>query len=136
MTPSRPYILRALYEWIVDNECTPHVVALVDGADVQVPMQYVNDGQIVLNIAPGAVAGLLIGNESLAFSARFGGRPFQVSLPMRSVLGIYARENGQGMMFEAQAVDANAGSADPDDNPPPPSPDNGSGAKPSLRVVK
>jgi stringent starvation protein B len=118
----------------VDNECTPHIVGLVDGPDVQVPLQYVNDGQIVLNIAPGAVAGLVIGNETLAFSARFGGRPFQVALPMRSVLGIYARENGQGMMFEPQAADPHTGDSEPDDEPP--SPDDGGSSRPSLRVVK
>jgi len=135
MTPSRPYLLRALYEWIVDNDCTPHLVARAEGPELKVPTQYIKDGQIVLNIAPGAVAGLVIGNDSIAFSARFGGRSFQIHLPMRAVIGIYARENGQGMVFETpdDYPDQGVGLADEDPDVPPPS---DGGGKPSLRVVK
>ena len=95
MTPSRPYIMRALYEWIVDNDCTPYV--LVDAAitDVMVPQQFVKDGQIVLNISPGAVMDLNIGNDAMAFNGRFGGVATDIYVPIVAVVGIYARENGR-----------------------------------------
>jgi len=133
MTPSRPYIVRALYEWITDNQCTPYILARVDdGSDVQVPSAYVKDGQIVLNVAPGAVAGLVIGNDQIVFSARFGGVAHQVRVPMRVLIGIYARENGQGMIFESAGDYASTG-----ENPEPEPPSTGGdGPRPSLRVVK
>lgn len=128
MNSSRPYLARALYEWIVDNGCTPYVIVNASRDDVQVPQAHVKDGQIVLNIAPTAVVGLKIDNDMLEFNARFGGVPMQIYAPMGAVLGIYARENGRGMIFE------------PDDAPPnPPSPDPASHKKPGrpgLKVVK
>lgn len=102
MTPSRPYLLRAFYEWLVDNDLTPHLVVHADMPDVTVPQQYVQNGQIVLNVAPGAIAGLVMGNEVVSFSARFGGVPFQVSLPIAAIQAIYARENGAGTVFEEE----------------------------------
>lgn len=130
MTSSRPYLVRALYEWIVDNDFTPHIVvnALEDG--VQVPQQYVNkDGQIVLNVAPRAVVALDMTNKSVAFNARFGGISTDVFVPCFAILGIYARENGQGMMFEPESS--------PEPEPPEaPKPTPESRKKPSLRVVK
>lgn len=133
MTSSRPYLTRALYEWIIDNGCTPYVVVNANREDVQVPRAHVKDGQIVLNIAPTAVVGLKIDNDALAFSARFGGVAMQIYAPMGAVLGIYARENGQGMIFE------------PDDTPPTPpattdpnrsAVDNKKPGRPGLKIVK
>lgn len=106
MTPTGPYLLRAIYEWIVDNSMTPHLLASVDGSDVVVPEQYVENGLIVLNIAPSAVKGLLMGNESISFSARFGGIPREVHVPVRSIQAIYARENGQGLQLSESTADA------------------------------
>nr|WP_206099406.1 ClpXP protease specificity-enhancing factor [Rheinheimera riviphila] len=99
MTPNRPYLLRAFYEWIVDNNLTPYLVVDATMAGVKVPTQHVQNGQIVLNINPSAVGNLLLGNDAVTFSARFGGSPFALYIPQRSVLAIYARENGAGTMF-------------------------------------
>jgi len=99
MTPNRPYLLRAFYEWIVDNNLTPYLVVDATMAGVKVPTQHVQNGQIVLNINPSAVGNLLLGNDAVTFSARFGGSPFALYIPQRAVLAIYARENGAGTMF-------------------------------------
>jgi stringent starvation protein B len=132
MTPSRPYIMRALYEWIVDNDCTPYM--LVDAAitDVMVPTQFVKDGQIVLNISPGAVVELNIGNDAVIFNGRFGGVATDIYVPVAAVIGIYARENGQGMVFDAEDAIDDSGTP-PDDDPPAPTRPEG---RPSLKVVK
>ena len=161
LTPRRPYLLRAFYEWLLDNQLTPHLVVDVTLPGVQVPMEYARDGQIVLNIAPRAVGNLELANDEVRFNARFGGVPRNVSAPLAAVLAIYARENGAGTMFEPEtAYDENAESFnddedvdnggsetvmsvidgdkpdisddnDPDDTPPPPR-----GGRPALRVVK
>jgi stringent starvation protein B len=134
MISRRPYLIRAMHEWMVDNGETPHL--LVDAArpDVVVPVDYVQDGKIILNVSPSAVEGLQLNNEMIAFRARFGGQAREVSLPTRAVLAIYSRESGQGMLFNEE-----------DDGPPCPSgggykgsdDSKGSGAKrPNLRVVK
>ena len=99
MTPNRPYLLRAFYDWIVDNECTPHLVVNAEYPAVQVPTQFVQDGQIVLNISPSAVTHFDMDNQQLSFNARFSGQPMQVYVPMGAVLAIYARENGEGTVF-------------------------------------
>jgi stringent starvation protein B len=99
MTPNRPYLLRAFYEWIVDNNLTPYLVVDATMAGVKVPTQHVQNGQIVLNINPSAVGNLLLGNDAVTFNARFGGSPFALYIPQRAVLAIYARENGAGTMF-------------------------------------
>lgn len=131
MTPSRPYLVRAIYEWINDNNSTPHVMVDVNVRGVEVPQNYVQDGRIVLNIAPSAVKDLFIHNDGVSFSARFGGIPTQIKFPMQAVLAIYARENGQGMYFEDDEDYINS-DAEPDPEPPtPPQP-----TRPSLRVVK
>ena len=111
MTSSRPYLIRALYEWIVDNGFTPYM--LVDTAQdmVAVPRAFVENGRIILNFSPEATHSLVLGNESVTFNARFSGTAMDVNVPVSSVLAIYARENGQGMMF-----------GDQDDTPPEPSP--------------
>ena len=128
MTPSRPYIMRALYEWIVDNNCTPYVLVDATVDDVMVPQQYVKDGQIVLNISPGAVIELNIGNDSMAFNGRFGGVATDIYVPIAAVVGIYARENGQGMVFEPEES-----TGPPDEPPPDPIKPEG---RPSLKIVK
>ena len=102
MTSSRPYVVRALYEWIVENNCTPYILVNAFGEGVEVPQEHVRDGQIVLNISPIAVSDLHLGNESLNFEGRFGGIPKIVSVPMSAVCGIYAKENGQGMIFDPE----------------------------------
>lgn len=128
MTPSKPYILRAIHEWIVDNNCTPYVLVDANCTDVEVPEQYVKDGQIVLNVSPSAVVDLLLKNDSLSFRGRFGGVPVEVYIPVVSVLGIYAKENGQGMVFERDDSLAPGEDDGPDDSPP--------RGRPSLKVVR
>ncbi|MFP8967117.1 ClpXP protease specificity-enhancing factor [Pokkaliibacter sp. CJK22405] len=99
MIPSRPFIVRGLYEWILENGWTPYVVVDADCPGVEVPRQHVQDGQIVLNISPTAVQYLNVANAEMTFNARFGGVPMQVIAPMAAILAMYARENGQGMGF-------------------------------------
>lgn len=159
MTPRRPYLLRAFYDWLVDNDLTPHLVVDATLPGVKVPMEFVSDGQIVLNVAPRAVGNLELGNEAISFSARFSGRPHTVIVPLYAAMAIYARENGAGTMFEpepayatdmtdiedvadivedqsqealapVEAVTEAVSESEPDDEPPRPR------GRPSLRVVK
>lgn len=99
MTSTRPYLIRAFYDWIIDNNCTPHIVVNATLPDVIVPQEYIDNGQIVLNISMSAVSGLLLGDYAIEFQARFGGKPRRVYAPVRSILAIYAKENGRGMVF-------------------------------------
>lgn len=99
MTSTRPYLIRAFYDWIVDNDCTPHIVVNTNFTGVEVPEEYVEGGQIVLNIAITAVQGLRLGDQAVEFQARFGGQVRRIYAPIASVLAIYARENGRGMVF-------------------------------------
>ena len=136
MTSHRPYLLRALYEWIADNGMTPHLLVDASRPGVQVPPQAINDGKVVLNIAERAVARLLIDNETVSFTARFGGVSHPVVVPISAVLAIYARETGQGM-----ALPDDAAAQGPQDEPPAPeSPPPGDGAPPPrrghLRLIK
>jgi stringent starvation protein B len=101
LIPTKPYMLRALHEWCVDNNLTPHLIVAVN-TQTRVPMAYVKDGEIVLNINYGATKDLHIDNDSVVFSARFGGVSQNIYVPMSAVRGIFARENGQGMFFEAE----------------------------------
>ena len=135
MTPSRPYLTRALYEWILDNDFTPYVLVDATLVGVQVPTEHVKNGQIVLNVSPGAVRDLLIDNEAVQFNARFGGVPQNIYVPIMAVVAIYAKENGQGMVFGHEA-----GAPDPNEPPPPPKPvetkkDKPAG-RPTLSIVK
>lgn len=136
MTSHRPYLLRALYEWIADNGMTPHLLVDATAAGVQVPSHTVKDGKVVLNIAERAVARLELGNDAVRFTARFGGVSHPVCVPLAAVLAIYARETGQGMALPedgtASPADAAAsnGADTPDDDTP--SPRRGG----HLRVVK
>ncbi|ESP95296.1 ClpXP protease specificity-enhancing factor [Pseudoalteromonas luteoviolacea] len=105
MTSNRPYLLRAFYEWIVDNQCTPHIVVNANYPHVQVPVQFVQDGQIVLNVSPSAANNFSMDNDALSFSARFSGQPMQVYVPVEAVLAIYARENGEGTIFSEASIE-------------------------------
>ena len=130
MTSSRPYLIRALFEWIIDSEFTPHLVVNAQAPGVEVPLQYVNkDGQIILNIAPRAVNGIEMNNKAIAFNARFGGIPTDVYVPSHAIMGIYAKENGQGMMFDSEPYD-------PEPEPPKKDPSSESKKRPALKVVK
>ena len=124
MTSNRPYLIRALYEWITDNELTPYLLVNAELPHVQVPSQYIHEGRIVLNINSSAVHGLKLGNDLVEFSARFAGIPHVVRIPPIAVMAIYARENGQGMVFSE-----GGGGGEP---PPAPPPDK----RPTLKVVK
>lgn len=139
MNSSRPYLVRALYEWIVDNDCTPHILVNAEYPAVQVPQGFASDGQIVLNISPNAVRGLQMENDAVSFEGRFGGVAHSLYVPTAAILGIYARENGQGMVFELEPpmVDEDEDDVEPDDDGPPDGgqPPRPSG-RPSLKVVK
>lgn len=102
MTPKRPYILRAFYEWMLENDLTPHLVVDANLPGVQVPLEYVQNGQIILNIAPQAVGQLELGNDAIRFNARFAGKPQVVIVPMMAAHAIYAQENGNGTLFEPE----------------------------------
>jgi stringent starvation protein B len=134
MTSSRPYLIRAIHEWILDNDLTPHIVVDANADGVRVPPEYVKDGQISLNISASAVHGLSMDNDWVMFAARFGGKSFEVSVPTGAVLAIFAKENGAGMSF---------GEDEHEDDPPPGSDgsDKDKAAKkpksqPALRIVK
>ena len=103
MTSNRPYLLRAVHEWICDNGLTPHIVVDAGKPGVQVPPQAVSEGRVVLNLAPRAVSHLEIGNDAITFMARFGGVSQPVNVPIAAVQAIYARENGQGMLLAEDA---------------------------------
>jgi len=147
--PTKPYLVRALFDWCNDSGYTPHVAVAV-GADALVPVEYVKDGEIVLNVSPLATNRLTIGNEWLEFQARFGGVARDVRVPVASIRAIYARETGQGMAFEVAAPEARpaeAGSAAvsllrapapgvSDEPPPEPPVPAGPGERPRLTRVK
>jgi stringent starvation protein B len=159
---TKPYMLRAIYEWCTDNGYTPHIAVSVD-AQTQVPMQFVRNGEIVLNISFDATSGLKMDNDLIYFSARFGGVARQISVPVANVIAIYAQENNQGMAFEvtsaaersgAEAGENDAGAEQPVSSGPklasvpvakpeddtPPGPDDGGPAKkadrPTLKRIK
>ncbi len=100
LSPTRPYLARAIYEWICDNQLTPHLLVNATHPQTMVPEQFVQDGQIVLNIAPHAVHQFHMSNEAITFSARFSGASRELYVPIEAVLGLYARENGQGLFFD------------------------------------
>ncbi len=126
MTSNRPYLVRAFYQWLVDNSLTPYLLVDVNSSEVEVPQQYIEGDRITLNINPSAVRNLDLGNEYISFNARFAGKPMDVLFPVSSVLGIYAQENGSGMLFpEEEAPEVEA---EPDKTPP--------RGRPSLKVIK
>ena len=128
MTSSRPYLIRAVHEWIVDNGLTPQIVVDAEFEGVQVPRQYISDGRIVLNISERAVRTLVIGNERIEFGARFGGVVFQVLVPVAAVQAVIARENGAGMSFPEESPDPEPPDGESDDSK--------SSGRPALRIVK
>lgn len=125
MSPSKPYLLRALYEWITDNDLTPHIIVDVEAAELEIPGQAAQDGRMVLNVSAVATRGLDLANDYVSFQARFAGNSQNIWVPMNAILAIYARENGQGMMF-----------AGADDNEPEPPGKPGRSDRPPLRVIK
>lgn len=129
MNSSRPYFLRALHEWIVDNRLTPHVMVDATVTGVNVPQQYVKDGKIVLNITPDAIDNLVMTNEWVTFDARFSGVLHRIRLPIMSITAIYAVENGRGMVFDQEELGD-------DETPPDPEPIKTTKEKPKLRVVE
>jgi len=139
---TKPYLLRAIWEWCCDNGFTPHIAVEVDER-TRVPREFVRDGQIVLNLGPDATKKLLIGNDFIDFQARFGGVARDLSVPVERVSAIYARENGAGMAFEvdgaedegtAEFIDAGGAAVEPEEPPPePPRPEAG---RPWLQRIK
>ncbi len=134
LTSNKPYLIRALYEWLLDNQATPYLLVDTRHRDVSIPPNIEKDGRVVLNISPTAVQGLEMNNDYIAFSARFGGRPFNIYLPMASILAIYSADDNEGMMFAEEAPQDVADAGDDDDTRPPG--DDGGGKRPGLRVVK
>ena len=119
MNSSRPYLVRALYEWIVDNNCTPHILVNAEYAGVKVPAGFAKDGQIVLNVSPNAVRYLQMENAAVSFEGRFGGVPQSLYIPIQALMAIYARENGQGMVFDMEpSVASGPEEPGPDDDGP------------------
>lgn len=131
MTPSRPYLLRALYDWMLDNKVVPYLMVNAEYPGVNVPKQYVQEGRIVLDISPSAVRNLEIQNEYVCFDARFNGIAMQVDVPMGGVLGIFVQGEGHGMVFTDDDLYRNH----PRDPNGPPSSPTGDG-RPHLKVVK
>jgi stringent starvation protein B len=126
MTSSRPYLIRALHEWIVDNDLTPHLIVDAAADGVQVPREFVEDGRIVLNVSPSAATALVLGNELIEFNARFGGVSRHIVVPPEAVLAIYSRETGVGMVFQDAGGDDGSTPDGPDDGP----------SRPALKIVK
>lgn len=121
MTSTRPYLIRAFYDWIIDNDCNPYIVINANYENVNVPEEYVEAGQIVLNIAVSAVNGLVLGDQAIEFQARFGGKVRQIYAPINAIVAIYAKENGRGMVFTEEEEE--------EGTPPSPPPPTTSGGK-------
>ncbi|MDQ7015709.1 MAG: ClpXP protease specificity-enhancing factor [Gammaproteobacteria bacterium] len=135
MTSNRAYLVRALFDWIIDNTLSPYLLVDASTPQAVVPQQFVEDQKIVLNISPSATSNLVLGNDAIAFNARFSGQPMNVSFPIDAVMAIYAKENGQGMMFakeDATALLDNETESDPEPKPPTPP----ASKRPTLKVVK
>lgn len=126
LTPNRPYLVRAIYEWLNDNALTPYIAVNALHKDTQVPQQFVQDGQIILNIAPHSVHQLEMTNEFISFSARFGGVSQHIYIPIAALLGIYARENGVGLFFDPNEYPSDDESDEPTETPP---------SKPKFKLV-
>jgi stringent starvation protein B len=127
MTPLKPYLVRSIYEWINDNDLTPHLLVNAEYPGVVLPTDFVEDGRIVLNLRPAAIQGLMLGNDEIAFNARFAGKAMHISVPIKAILAIYAKENGRGMIFDPE---------DGEDETPPPEPVVKTPKRPQLKVVK
>ncbi len=125
MTSLKPYLIRSIYEWIIDNKLTPYLLVDAENANARLPQEFIEDKKIVLNIRPEAIQGLSLGDKDIQFSARFSGKPMQIVAPVAAVMAIYAKENGKGMVFD---LDDNDGDETPPEKQPP--------TKPTLRVIK
>ncbi|HCB14148.1 MAG TPA: ClpXP protease specificity-enhancing factor [Gammaproteobacteria bacterium] len=137
MTSTRPYLIRAIYEWIEDNGMTPYILVNTELPGVEVPKQHVRENRIVLNINPAAVRDLRLGNDWIEFNARFGGVARTVQIPIPAVLAIYAHENGQGMAFGEEKSDDDGESSAPPNAPQPDQPPaKPTRKKPTLKIVK
>jgi stringent starvation protein B len=130
----RPYLLRAMHEWISDSNQTPHIVVDASLEGVEVPRQYVQGGKIILNVSSNATSMLSLGNDVVRFRARFGAATYDVSVPIVAVLGIYARETGQGMIFSE--ADTPPQPPAPPSEPAPTTTGEGKRSKPTLKVIK
>jgi stringent starvation protein B len=128
MTPSRPYLLRGIYEWLVDNEKTPYLLVDAEADNVLVPDEHVQNGKIILNISPSAIRDLTLSNDGVSFTARFGGNPMLINVPIAAALALYSKENGRGMMFPDEQSMDDPDPTDPDNSEPP--------QKPFLTLVK
>jgi stringent starvation protein B len=127
MTSMRPYLLRAIHQWIVDNGLTPYLLVDATQPQVEVPNQYIENGKIILNTSPAAVQGLTLDNDWVSFSARFSGRAFSIFIPVSAILAVYAKENGKGMFFKPEE---NTDETPPPTSAPPPR------SKPVLKRIK
>lgn len=137
MTPCKPYLIRAIYEWISDNAMTPYVLVNADYPEVQVPTEFINaDNTIVLNISTQAIVGLHLGNDRIVCTARFSGKPFQLCVPIPAIKAIYTKENGQGMVFEDEEVPPASPPSETPPTPPKSAPKKSTAKKPILKVVK
>lgn len=130
MTSNKPYLIRAFYDWIVDNELTPYILVNASYPGVQVPQEHIRHGRIVLNISPSATRGLLLENDRIVFTARFSGQTEQIFVLPNAVLEIYAKENGCGTAFPIEEGE------EPPPSPSSPDSDNNTKNKPSLKLVK
>ena len=132
MTSSQPYLIRGIYDWVLDNGFTPYLLVNAENDYAMIPREFVEDGKIVLNINPSAITNLQLGNDYIMFNARFSGKAMEVSVPVAAVLALYARENGQGMMFDENNTNL---PPTPPENTTPPEVAKKS-KKPQLKVVK
>ena len=129
MKPSRPYLIRAIYEWLTDNGLTPYMMVNADAEGVEVPEQFIDDGKIVLNIAPEAIRGLDMNNQVVTFEASFSGVVYSIYVPVMAVQAIYAYENGRGMVFDEEEDDGDTTPTSDDSA-------SGKGGKSYLKVIK
>ena len=130
MTQSRPYLLRGIYDWLIDTEQTPYLLVDAEAEGVNVPLEHVQDGKIILNISLTATRDLELTNEGVSFNARFGGKPMIVNVPIMAALALYSKENGRGMMFPEESTDDDPLTPDPTQDKSDPS------QKPHLTLVK
>lgn len=129
MTPLKPYLIRSIYEWIIDNDTTPHLLVDAENVAVQVPKEFIENGRIVLNVRPAAIQALVLGDQSIEFNTRFSGKHVHINVPVVAVLALYAKENGRGMVFDTEDEDYNHSDAELSEETP-------SKSKPQLRIVK
>ncbi|MEJ2609242.1 MAG: ClpXP protease specificity-enhancing factor [Candidatus Thiodiazotropha sp.] len=129
MSSNRPYLIRAFYEWVVDNGKTPYLMVNAEYPNAVLPLKFVENGRIILNIDPSAISRLELANDWISFSARFAGVLEDIMIPPGAVMGIYAKENGQGMLFPDEETDLEE---EPEDDPDP----TPSGRRPALKIVK